>query len=531
MALGRRQSNRRLGAAQALGMAVFDSFGIAELIDEACGFEGERNLSPGNAVKAICGTMFTENRRQALSNIENFYSYAPVGRLFRCRDDPSSLNDTTLGRCMDEIHSVGTTELFYSISCRIHSALTLVSRILHLDASNITVYKNPATLEEESEEDAIRAMFGKPKDGKDDLLQINFEAIVDEHGLQRYLKCHDGNKADSTMAMEAVQFMKRKFKTDRPILIADSKIVYDEMVCELADSRIPFISKCPENFGNKVRAKIVDLCRGQEFTPIGRLGKRKDSPEYEIFDTRHEVEGDTLRFIAYRCIGGRNDRSIDYYRVHGGKKMESLLGKYRRKEFNCEVDATNEFLLSLGKASEFPFDIRYTVRSETRPGKRKTRGRPRAGECPPPDVTVWKVDCEWEFNEIRAQQMAEDYNIRVIITSLPRADESEEDLRRGASGKDVLKLYLNQFVVENCFREYKSRMGADTLFFQDTRRMEVLLFIIALGAMIRNIIQLVLRDKGAGCVCIPKDITAQRLFRMLTNMLIELDPSQDAVIA
>ena len=77
-----RRAAERLSVGPALGMSLMDSFGITDIIDKTCGFHGESALSPGNAVKAICGTMFTDNKRKALYNVEGFYSYAPVSRLF-----------------------------------------------------------------------------------------------------------------------------------------------------------------------------------------------------------------------------------------------------------------------------------------------------------------------------------------------------------------------------------------------------------------------------------------------------------------
>ena len=66
-----RRAAERLSVGPALGMSLMDSFGITEIIDRTCGHHGESALSPGNAVKAICGTMFTDNKRKALYNVED----------------------------------------------------------------------------------------------------------------------------------------------------------------------------------------------------------------------------------------------------------------------------------------------------------------------------------------------------------------------------------------------------------------------------------------------------------------------------
>ena len=162
-----RRAAERLSVGPALGMSLMDSFGITDIIDRTCGYHGESALSPGNAVKAICGTMFTDNKRKALYNVEGFYSYAPVSRLFGPEVEHSSLNDSTLGRCLDKVFESGTTEMFNHISNHVHTALRLDSRYLHLDASNITVFKNSGM---EQDECGPKAAFGHAKDGHDERL-------------------------------------------------------------------------------------------------------------------------------------------------------------------------------------------------------------------------------------------------------------------------------------------------------------------------------------------------------------------------
>ena len=531
-----RRAAERLSVGPALGMSLMDFFGITEIIDKTCGFHGESALSPGNAVKAICGTMFTDNKRKALYNVEGFYSYAPVSRLFGPDVEHSSLNDSTLGRCLDKVFESGTTEMFNDIANHVHTHLQLESRFLHLDASNITVYGNP---DKEQDECGPRAAFGHAKDGHHERLQYNFESIVDEHGLQLYMKAHDGNTDDGRMAMEALRFMESRLNDQKVCLVADCKVVYEEMVNRLIWNDYPFVSKCPESFGDNVRRRVLDAVRDREFTPIGKIGKRRDSPEFEVCDLDLKANDETLRFLAYRMVGGSDERSIGYYRNHCGKIVETTLKRLMRQDFACEDDAratTEEVIKGL---SEHPFHISYNIMEKMIREKRTSRGRPRKDEPPPKETARYRIETTWEFDENLAETMAEDHNIRVLVTTLPRAkpedgdetsDSKDRDPFEGATMRDVMRIYLGQWRIESIFGEYKSNIGADTIFLQTNRRVEVLLFMVAIAAMVRGIIKLMLRANRARGSAVPSGVTAKRFFFLTSNMFIEIDRSDGMIV-
>ena len=131
------KTGMRLGPA--VGMALMEELGIPDLIDDACEFDPQRILTPGMAAKAIIGTMFTHNNKNALRNVSLFYSMAPVGSLFGQRVNLRSLNDSALGRNLDTIFEAGTELLFYRIASRIKGMMHLSSFMYHFDPSNVTI--------------------------------------------------------------------------------------------------------------------------------------------------------------------------------------------------------------------------------------------------------------------------------------------------------------------------------------------------------------------------------------------------------
>lgn len=113
-----------------------------------------------------------------------------------------------------------------------------------------------------------------------------------------------------------------------------------------------------------------------------------------------------------------------------------------------------------------PYDVTFTPVCEMVKTKRK-EGRPRPGEEPPKGyIEQWHLSYTAAFNGTRAKKMAEERDIRVIVTSLPRSDVTYEDVVDGITGGDVMRIYLQQWKIENIFGEMKSKLGADSVFFE-----------------------------------------------------------------
>ena len=85
------------------------------------------------------------------------------------------------------------------------------------------------------------------------------------------MKAHDGNADDGRMAMEALRFMESRLNNQKVCLVADCKIVYEDMVNRLIWDNYPFVSKCPENFGDNARRRVLDIVRDRDFTYMGKM--------------------------------------------------------------------------------------------------------------------------------------------------------------------------------------------------------------------------------------------------------------------
>ena len=521
------RTTERLCAAPALGMALMESLGIPDMIDEACDWDrSRRNMSPGQLAKAVCGTMFTHNKKRALSNVRDFYETASVDTLFGA-EGHDSLNDAAIGRTLDTLYEADTTNLFFDIASRTKAKLSLEPRYMHLDGSNITVSKNPEASEEEKKGSAPVPGFGHPKDGRTDRLQYNFQSMVDEFGMLGYMKAHDGNETDGAMAMDAVKFLAGKIEHRNIVAVADCKLMYSEMVDRLIWENIPFVSKCPENFAERIRDEAVKTAFSKGFTHIGKMGKRSDAPEYEACDMTLDACGDRLRFIVYRTVGGEHAHS--YYIKQGGKLMKKHLSQFSRKRFACGEDAERAFQDAFGKVGDLPYTVEHSIAEVQTTTRRPHRGRPSKGETPLGTVTEYMVECSWEFNADAADKLSDERAVRVIVSSVPHSDVRCEDVSEGATTEEVMGMYFGQWRVEHVFGEMKSGIGADEVFLRDGKRESVMLFLIAIAVHVRSIMKFILRRDGGGCVCIPPNVTARRIFEILQNTDLVYDRLNDMI--
>ena len=62
----RREDYSGIPASSALAMALMESSGIRKMIDDACEYDGQRLLTPGNAVKAMIGPIFDARKKSPL---------------------------------------------------------------------------------------------------------------------------------------------------------------------------------------------------------------------------------------------------------------------------------------------------------------------------------------------------------------------------------------------------------------------------------------------------------------------------------
>ena len=193
-------------ALPSLVMAVMESSGIRGYIDACCGTERSDGLflTSGMAVKALIGTM-VERGKRPLYRVSDYYSTAPVDKLFGIFVKHESLSDTVIANRLDTVFNLNTEEVLYECYKKLREKYGFSTKRLFLDATNYTMFgikyaesqleHNEVLIKNgiEIKESPMPAYGGNAKDKNNDRVQMNLSCAVDENGIPLFGKSYDGN--------------------------------------------------------------------------------------------------------------------------------------------------------------------------------------------------------------------------------------------------------------------------------------------------------------------------------------------------
>ena len=500
-----------LNAPIALAQAFFEQTGLRELIDSKFSTDVRQKLSPGNAVKALIGDMVGTKGRSALFNIADRYMSAPVDLMFGPKVDMPALGGRAFSRNLDLLFDIDLPSLTYECYSLLAERYRLSSKVFNVDGTNFGITalgKNP-----DPPDAAVPERCGHAKDGHNERLVHSLLSVTDENGAVCYERPYDGATADSVMDRDAIEFLSAKVDPKESTLIADCKIATGPLVDLMQSKGFGFVAKCPNNFGRKARARIVESVRTGTMDPsVVRKG-------WEIYDTDAEVDGKMLRFVAFRTTDDINE-GIEYLREQGLKEAQARFGRFESRTFNCDIDARRAMEEALSNHTDSAYDVKWSIDEVEVSLGYGHRGRPPKGSRPM-TKTEYKVSVELAFDGERAKALSQDRGARVLVTNLPRASKDAENIRFGATADTVLRAYLDQYRVEHAFRLAKDGMKMSRAYIHRPSRENAMMFVISLGTMVSDVIGHVLKAKSI-------DTTTDGIAGRWFTLMFKYDRKRDA---
>ncbi len=496
-----------LPASVALAAAMFEQTGLREMIDSRFDLDPRQKLSPGNAVKALIGDMVGSRGRSALFNVSYKYLAAPNDLLFGKKVDANALGGRAFSRDLDKLYELDLPGLSYECYTKLASFYGLRSNVFNVDSTNFSI----TALSKESDGDAaVPERCGHAKDGRNDRLVYSLLSVTDENSVLCYECPYDGATADSVMDRGAIEFLSGKVDPKQSTIIADCKIATGPLVDLMESEGFGFVAKCPDNFGKKVRSRIVESVRTGIMDPsLVRDG-------WEIYDTDAEVDGKMLRFVAFRTTDDIA-AGIEYLRDQGLREAKAVLDRFESRTYNCDVDAKRDLDEALYRLSDSAYRVDWSIDEVEVILGYGRRGRPRK-DAKPMTKTEYRVSIGLEFDEERAKALSQDRGVRVLVTNLPRSNADAENIRSGATADTVLKAYLGQYRIEHAFRLMKDGMKMSRVYIQDLKRESAMMFAISLGTMVSDVMNHVLKSKGL-------DITADGIAIRMSSLILRHDPA------
>ena len=457
----------------ALAMAMMEKLGIRRAIDDASKDFEKRlcNLSVGMAAKAFVGSMSSEMGRRPVYRMNAVFSTAPKDLIFGHFVKEKGLSDRILRERLDVIAKAGTPAFHWDLYESVKKQYGMESNVFHIDVSDVDLW---GAHYDDWADGAMPRHNNHSKSKRNHLLQKVFGAVVDGNGLAATSRSYDGNTSDIEIDLDAIGFLKERVDLSENLVVADCKLAVSDILIPLMNEGAFFVTKVPSSFANRIRNDIV-------YSAVsGTMDESPCSPGRKYYDTDAEVElskgtKTKLRFVAFTLPGGKEEAE-EYIRGTGYRKFSKRiksLGKY-----HCEKDARKAFdncIAATGGVYGATPEIRYDP---------KLAKKDPEGPC-------WRVKGkEPSIVEDMVEQAAEAYSVRVLVTNLPRGNES--DILKGATPDDVISAYLGEYLVEFCFRLMKSGLNVGHVYIHSPARQDAMIFLTSVTAMIHGVIDNVL---------------------------------------
>ncbi len=315
----------------------------------------ERDLSVGTICKALIinGLGFVQ---RTLYMVPSFFEDKPIELLLGEGVRTDQLNDTTIGRALDDIHSYGCTELYAGLVPKICKVLGLEGGAVHMDSTDFHVDGVYNSRTEEVADSIIHLRQGYSRDHRPDLNQVVLNLIVDNKaGIPLHMAGLDGNMSDKVVFQQTIAAHISQLQSVIKLshLVMDNAGYTEKSLSSCGDT-LCWVSRVPET-----------LTASKEMIAASYTNWQKLSKGYEYV----AMEGSTYA-IKQRWLlvfsQAAYEREMISLRKDFAKKSQvesKALSKLCKEAYESESTAQKAFDLFLKKAN--------TCQSSSYPLKKK----------------------------------------------------------------------------------------------------------------------------------------------------------------
>ncbi len=390
---------------------IVDEIGIVEIIDKEIGTDEREKVSAGKVVKAMiinCMGFLSAPLYLFSEFFEGKATEHLIGAGIKAEyllgathaEETSArlhpLNDSRIGRVLDQIYEYGITILFVKIAILMAERFKIETKIAHIDGTSMAVHGKYLKLEEPTEDNSsvdlpadqrnlspedsqekdeedlepvpINITHGYSRDHRPDLKQYTLSLLTTEsEGIPLFMQVGSGNELDQKAFAKMIKEFKSQWTGAAPsVYVVDAAFYTESNLSEFQYSikwisRVPFIIKTakdlaqtllPEQFSKSTLFKGYQFCSVcHEYAGIKQLWLVVESSERKSADLK--------------SLSKRISKSL-------ATKLTSLK-RLSNHEFACESDA-------LTAAADFEKALPYHLLSElniiAKPHYQR-KGRPR----------------------------------------------------------------------------------------------------------------------------------------------------------
>ena len=256
---------------------MIDELGIVEEIDKHLQIDGsERVLSLGLLCKSLIinGLGFTQ---RTMYMVSTFFEDKPIEQLLGKGIEPGQLNDTVLGRCLDDLHAYGCTTLYANLAPGICKRLGLSPKNVHMDSTDFHVDGVYNSRESDVPGQVVHLRQGYSRDHRPDLNQVVLNLIVEnEAGIALHMQAMDGNMSDKTAfnntIKEHIGQLQAVYDIDNVVMDSAG---YTEKTLVDCGTTVKWVSRVPETLKESKKAiestydNWQPLSEGYKYVPLG----------------------------------------------------------------------------------------------------------------------------------------------------------------------------------------------------------------------------------------------------------------------
>jgi transposase len=464
---------------------VIDEIGIVEIIERELGSHPQEKVSAGQVVKAMilnCMGFLTS----PLYLFSEFFAGKATEHLIGTGVKAEYLNESRLGRVMDQLYEYGITLMFVKISTEMSKRFGVSINQAHLDGTSIAVHGKYETKGEREEEEsivenesdepiALTITQGYSRDHRPDLKQFTWHLLTsEEEGIPLYMNVGDGNKSDQSAFPEVIKAFRREWEGAQPDLYVMDAAFYSEANLQEFGGSIEWISRVPATL-KSAQELIKNLLPEQFSEQYDKKGYRfcvvcntyaGIKQQWIVVESRQRIQSD-LKTLSKQIEKGL-------------KAKEKALKSLMNKSFACEADA-------ISAVDEFAKTLSYHMLNTSQIVAQPhylQRGRPNPEQQP--SHYSWHIQATLGENELFLAAQRQQVGRFILGTNSLDSEKWSES--------DILSEYKGQQSTERGFRFLKDPLFfASSVFLKNTKRIMALAMIMTLALMVYTLGQRQLR--------------------------------------
>jgi len=442
-----------------------DRLGIAATIDELCPVRDVAIATHGEVIEALVANRLTSPA--PLLRVEDWARSWAVPEVFGVAAE--ALNDDRVGRALDAIASqldaiVGT------VGARAITSFGLDVSRLHWDMTSISLFGDYDTVDE----DHVRPRYGKPKDRRPDLKQIQTGlAVTGDGGVPVLHRAFDGGAGEVNQVIGAMESLRAMAGERRFLLVGDSKLISYANLHAFFAAGTTFVAPASKDW---VSAQTLAAQRIDDTVEVDYVAER-DAAKAPEDRGRYHVREDTMVVTAKR----KTDFDLTLRRVFVWSSARAGAAAHARAK---KLDRARDDLgrLERGLGSRHYPDTAAVATRVAQIGRDRRVGAYLHAEIGTDERG--KPTLVWSFDQGALDAEAATDGWYALLTNLDPAD---------TDAAEVLRRYKGQEVVERRYGDFKGPLAVAPMFLKNNRRIAALITVICLALLIFSLVERAVR--------------------------------------